>query len=57
MQHPAVEYIQTDAIKIREVGEDTNLSIDYDGELLEGGLPIDVKVIPKALKVIVPDTK
>lgn len=55
LQHPAVEYIQTNGIKLREVGDDTNISIDYDGELLEGGLPIDVKVIPKALKIIVPN--
>ena len=55
LQHPAVEYIQTNAIKLREAGDDTNISIDYDGELLEGGLPIDVKVIPKALKIIVPN--
>lgn len=53
-QHPAVEYIQTDAIRISEVGESTDLSIDYDGELLEGGLPIEIKVIPKALKIVVP---
>jgi diacylglycerol kinase (ATP) len=54
-QHPSIEYIQADEIKIRELGEKTEISIDYDGELLEGGLPIDIKVIPKALKIIVPD--
>lgn len=54
-QHPALEYIQTDAIKISAAKENTNPSIDYDGELLEGGLPIDIRVIPKALKIIVPE--
>lgn len=54
-QHPAIEYIQTDEIKIRETGDKTDISIDYDGELLKGGMPIDVKVIPKALKIIVPN--
>jgi diacylglycerol kinase (ATP) len=54
-QHPSIEYLQSDEIKIRELGEKTDISIDYDGELLEGGLPIDIKVIPKALKIIVPD--
>ncbi|MCI5596137.1 MAG: diacylglycerol kinase family lipid kinase [Lachnospiraceae bacterium] len=54
-QHPCIEYLQANEIKIREVGEKTDISIDYDGELLEGGMPIDVKVIPKALKIIVPD--
>lgn len=55
MQHPAVEYIQAKEIKIREVGEGTDICIDYDGELLESGMPIEVKVIPKALKILVPD--
>lgn len=54
-QHPSIEYIQADEIKIREVGDKTDISIDYDGELLEGGLPIDIKVIPKALNIIVPE--
>lgn len=53
-QHPSIEYLQADEIKIREVGDKTDISIDYDGELLEGGLPIDIKVIPKAIKIIVP---
>lgn len=54
-QHPSIEYVQTDEIKIREVGDSTDISIDYDGELLEGGLPIEIKVIPSALKMIVPN--
>lgn len=54
IQHPAVDYIQADAIKIREAGESTGVCIDYDGELLEDGMPIDVKVIPNALRILVP---
>lgn len=54
-QHPSIEYLQADEIKIREVGDKTDISIDYDGELLESGLPIDVKVIPKALNIIIPE--
>lgn len=53
-QHECIEYMQTDHIKIREIGEKTNVSIDYDGELLEGGLPVDIRVMPKALKIIIP---
>lgn len=56
-KHPAVEYIQTDEIILREVGEPTDISIDYDGELLDGGLPIHIKVMPKALKILVPKTE
>lgn len=54
-QHPSIEYIQANEIKIRELGGKTDISIDYDGELLEGGLPVDIKVIPKALRIIVPE--
>lgn len=53
-QHECIEYMQADEIKIREIGEKTDVSIDYDGELLEGGLPVHIKVVPKALKIIVP---
>lgn len=54
-QHPSIEYLQADEIKISEVGEKTDISIDYDGELLEGGLPINIKVIPQALQIIIPE--
>ncbi len=53
-QHECIEYMQTDEISIREIGDRTNVSIDYDGELLEGGLPVHIKVVPKALNIIVP---
>lgn len=53
-QHDCIEYVQTDDIMIREVGEKTDVSIDYDGELLENGLPVHIQVVPKALKIIVP---
>lgn len=53
-QHECIEYMQTDEIRIREIGGKTNVSIDYDGELLEDGFPIHIKVMPKAIKIIVP---
>ena len=52
--HECIEYMQTDEITIKEKGNKKDVSIDYDGELLEGGLPIHIKVVPKALKIIVP---
>lgn len=56
-QHECIEYMQTDEIFIKERGEKTDISIDYDGELLEGGLPVHINVVPKALKIIVPADK
>lgn len=53
-QHECIEYMQTDEIKIREIGEKTEVFIDYDGELLDGGLPVTIKVVPKALKLLIP---
>lgn len=52
--HECIEYMQADEIIIREKENKKDVSIDYDGELLEGGLPIHIKVVPKALKIIVP---
>ncbi len=52
--HECIEYMQADEITIKENGNKKDVSIDYDGELLEGGLPIHIKVVPKALKIIVP---
>lgn len=56
-QHECIEYMQTDEIFIKERGEKTDISIDYDGELLDGGLPVHINVVPKALKIIVPADK
>ena len=53
-QHECIEYMQTDEIIIRETSGKTDISIDYDGELLEDGLPVHIKVVPKALKILIP---
>jgi len=53
-QHECIEYMQADKITIREKSDKTDISIDYDGELLEGGLPVHIQVVPKALKILVP---
>lgn len=56
-KHPDIEYFQTKNIHI-ELIEGDEIAIDYDGELLEENLTketsIDVSIIEKALKVIVP---
>ena len=53
-QHECIEYMQAEKIVIREARDKTDISIDYDGELLEGGLPVYIQVVPKALKILVP---
>lgn len=51
--HPDIEYFQTKHVSV-ELADGENVAIDYDGELLEGGLPIDISIIEKAVKVIIP---
>ena len=51
--HPDIEYFQTKKIRI-ELVEGEDVAIDYDGEFLEDGLPIEVSIIEKAVKVIIP---
>lgn len=51
--HPDIEYFQTKKVRI-ELVEGENVAIDYDGEFLEDGFPIEVSIIEKAIKVIIP---
>lgn len=51
--HPDIEYFQTKNVYI-ELVEGDDVAIDYDGEFLESGLPINVSIIEKAIKVIIP---
>lgn len=51
--HPDIEYFQTKKVRV-ELVEGQDVAIDYDGEFLEDGLPIDVSIIEKAVKVIIP---
>lgn len=53
-KHPAVQYFQTKNLKVSSAGNDGSTAIDYDGELLEEGLPIEVSILPKKVKILVP---
>lgn len=53
-KHAAVQYFQTKHLKISKVEEKENTAIDYDGELLEGGLPIEISILPRQVKILVP---
>jgi len=56
VNHPAVEYIQTDHLLIENLsGEELN--IDYDGEQLMSGFPLEVNMLHKAITVVVPKEK
>lgn len=52
INHPRVEYFQTKEIDIEMLG-DEELTVDFDGECF-GQLPVKVKVIPDAIKIVVP---
>lgn len=56
IQHPKVSYFQTQKISISCVDESIKFQYDYDGEL-GGVLPIKAEVIPKAIKLVVPENK
>lgn len=51
--HPDIEYFQTKKINV-ELIEGQDVAIDYDGEYLEDGLPIEVSIIENAVKIIIP---
>lgn len=54
-KHDAVEYFQTRELKIYP-GDDSEdakqLSLDYDGEILEGALPVAISIVPQALTLL-----
>lgn len=54
VNHPAVQYFQTKHLKVSSVGQSDPVAIDYDGELLEEGLPIEISILPKQIKILVP---
>lgn len=55
LNHPSVDYFQTKKIKIEPLN-DMEIPVDYDGECF-GEIPVEVEVIEKALKVIIPKKK
>lgn len=52
-KHPAIEYFQTKELTVLPTEKTAELAIDYDGEILEEGLPIDISIIPEALNLII----
>lgn len=54
INHPSVDYFQTKYLKITDLGEKQSVTVDYDGECF-GELPVEVKVVPKAIQILVPE--
>ena len=53
VNHPAVEYIQTENLQIENLsGEE--VKVDYDGEELPEGFPVNISIIPQAIQIVVP---
>ena len=55
INHPAVTYFQTKHIKILPE-DDSNISIDYDGEYY-GVLPADIKILEGKVNIIIPPSQ
>ena len=51
-KHPKVRHFRTERIRI-ESAEDTDIVVDYDGQVF-GKLPVELSIIPKAIKLIIP---
>ena len=52
-KHPAIEYFQTKELSVLPTEKTAEIAIDYDGEILEEGLPIDISIVPEALNLII----
>jgi diacylglycerol kinase family enzyme len=48
-----VEYIQTDQLKIENLSGVT-LNVDFDGEQLMSGFPLDISMIKSGVTIVVP---
>ncbi len=55
IRHPSVEYFQTSHLRIESLF-DEDFKVDYDGELLDGGFPLEIETVPGAVQIIVPGT-
>ncbi len=56
VNHPSVEYIQTDRIRIENLSQQ-EIKVDYDGEQLMGGFPVEIALIPQAIQIVVPENE
>ncbi len=55
-KHGAVEYFQTRELNIYpgdDSGAAEQLSLDYDGEILDGSLPVHISIVPQALTLLI----
>ena len=52
-KHPSIEYFQTKSLSVLPTEKTAEIAIDYDGEILEEGLPVDISIVPEALNLIV----
>ena len=53
VNHPSVEYFQTQKLTIENM-DDQEIDVDYDGEKLMNGFPIQIEMIPGAIQIVVP---
>ena len=52
-KHPSIEYFQTKSLSVLPTEQTAGIAIDYDGEILEEGLPVDISIVPEALNLII----
>ena len=52
VKHPKVRHFRTERILI-ESADNTDIVVDYDGQVF-GKLPVELSIIPRAVKLIVP---
>ena len=53
VNHPAVEYFQTNHLTIENV-DGQEINVDYDGEQLMDDFPLHIDLIPKAIRIVIP---
>lgn len=53
LNHPNVKYLRTEAATVTVVDSDEEVLVQTDGEVA-GRLPMECRVVPRALKVVVP---
>ena len=46
-KHPSIEYFQTKELSVLPTEQTAGIAIDYDGEILEEGLPVDISIVPE----------
>lgn len=52
-KHSAIEYFQTKSLAVLPTEKTAEIAIDYDGEILEEGLPVNISIVPEALNLII----